>query len=130
MITDQQKEFYYQLRLLDFRLDSSHVDHHPHMTWTYDTRTDCALEISCGHNEWLIWARSDLAHHKARFIFLRRATKIDDVIQLMEALRDSGINRVKRDRSEFMTAIEEEEEDCIRRRQEYCNDDRYPHTPG
>lgn len=123
---------YEWFRSRDFRLDSSHVDHHPHMVLLLD-HYDRALEVSPSdvhQREFLIWLRSDIAHSRCRFIFARRACWSSQVESLYAGLTDKKLLDVSWDKDQFAESLRLERQECLRRCKEYQCGVRHSRIPG
>jgi len=123
---------YEWFRSRGFRLDSSHVDHHPHMVLMLDQH-ERSIEVSPSdvhQHEFLIWLRSDIAHSRCRFIFARRACRPSQVESLYAGLTDDVLIEVDWDADQFAESLEKERQECMRRCKEYQHGVRYGRVPG
>lgn len=123
---------YEWFRSRGFRLDSSHVDHHPHMVLILDQH-ERAIEVSPSdvhQQEFLVWLRSDMAHSRCRFIFARRACWSSQIESLYAGLTDRKLMEVQWDRTQFAESLEFERAECLRRCKEYQHGVRYSRIPG
>lgn len=120
------------LRGIGFRIASSNCSNVPHMVLVCDRRMDTAFEVApCNVKpDWSVWLRSDLAHSRARFVFLRSVRYMHQLEKLIEAVTDEPPARVEFDQPQFDVAIAQEAEDCRRRFSEYCVGARWGSIPG
>ena len=121
------------LRSIGFRFTSHGVDNTPHMILPVHQNQEVGLEI-CPNNftrpDWYIWLRSDMAHSKCRFCFLRYVKTEDQLTKLIEAITDSPVQREDFDAERFAESLKEEQADCLRRYKEYALNDRWGRVPG
>lgn len=122
------------LRANGFRIESHHVDSSPHMIYCLDGRYDRAIEVAQSHastREWTVWFRSDIAHTKCRFLFLRTVTQMEQLNRLVQSISDERLPTIEYDSSQFSESMCREKEDCKRRYLEYAKRNlRYSHIPG
>ncbi len=125
---------YEYLRSINFRILSTNVSPSVHLLWRFDNRMDLALEVaeSGGRTgrDWIVWLRSDLAHSRCRFCFVRCVETQEQIERLIEAITDRPVERVDFDRVQFEEALAEERVDAKRRYAEYCRDDRWGYYPS
>ena len=122
------------LRRIGFRFAQAGVDTQPHMIAPVDHQMDTALEIAPSHyrdgNSWTVWLRSDLAHSRCRFCFVRNVTKVAQLVALMEAISGMPVPAVDFDTDQFAESLMLEWRECHRRYREYANDARWGRVPG
>lgn len=118
------------LRGIGFRLHSTDCDNSPHMVLALNSRCETALEI-CEpiQRDWPVWLRSDIAHSRCRFCFLRGVEFMEQLERLIEAITDRPVQREEFDADQFAESLAREREDCQRRYQEYCRHQRWSHIP-
>lgn len=121
------------LRSIGFRFTSSSVDRVPHMVCSVHRNQEVGLEISPCYGpgcSWFVWLRSDLAHSKCRFCFIRHVDTEEQIIRLMESITDRPVVREKFDAEQFKESLAREQEDCLRRFREYLDGNRFSRIPG
>lgn len=121
------------LRRIGFRIVSTGVDTKPHMMASVSTRMETGLEIAPSHGprrSWIVWLRSDMAHSRARFCYVRNVSTVGQLVRLMESISNAVVEDVDFDADQFRAALTEEADDCQRRYEEYCRDARWGHVPG
>jgi hypothetical protein len=130
-MTDEPVTFF-RLRCMGFRLDSTHIDNRPHMTYVLGHKQDTALEIaeSVYPGKWTVWLRSDLAGSRTRFCYLRTVDRVEQLRALILAIADELPPNEERDEAEFVVALNQELADCSRRYHEYAAGNRWPRVPG
>ena len=124
---------WHDLRRLGFRLDSHGVDNQPHMVCSVHPNQEVGLEIAPAitpRGTWTIWLRSDMAHSRCRFCFLRHVTFVDELVGLIEAIQGRPVIDVEYDRDVFEQSLAREMEEAKRRYAEYCADARWGRIPG
>lgn len=124
---------YYWLRCIGFRITSTNCDNQPHMVYMLDSRMDTALEMSpsvTGNNNWCVWLRSDLAHSRARFCYVRTVEQRSQVMDLIKAIVGCAPTHEERDFTAFELSLADERKECQRRYSEYCRNERWGHVPG
>lgn len=129
---------YELLRSRGFRLVSTQASHTPHMALVYNSRYDLAIEITepingIGSRDhgWPVWLRSDLAHSRSRFVFMRDVRNIEEVERLWLALTDQTLIEQPYDREQFAESLQRERFEAERRYLEYAKHGlRYGHLPG
>lgn len=124
---------YQDLRRIGFRIHSTTTSPHVHMVHVLSNKNETALEIgpyrdSC--DEWCVWLRSDLAHSRCRFCYLRSVTEVCQVIALIEAISDRPPEVVDYCEATFAVSLAQEGEDCRRRYAEYCRNERWSYVPA
>lgn len=121
------------LRSIGFRFTSSSVDPVPHMVCSVHRNQEVGLEVSpCRGpgDSWFVWLRSDLAHSKCRFCFIRHVDTEEQIVRLMEAITDRPVVREEFDAEQFKESLAREQEDCQRRFREYLDGNRFSRIPG
>lgn len=119
------------LRSRGFRICSTDADIRPHMVIVFGKTHESALEVSNSLlRGWTVWARSDIAHSRCRFIYLRTVERTDQLERLYLGLTDEPLPNVEFDRERFREDWELESSECKRRYAEYCKDGRLGHIPG
>lgn len=124
---------YETLRQRGFRITSTNVSDVPHMTFLLDRRMDTALEIAPSYRhatDWCVWLRSDLAHSRCRFCYLRNVSRMEQVEALAAAIMDEPLPVEEIDVEQFAESLERERADCTRRYAEYCRNERWSYVPG
>lgn len=81
-------------------------------------------------SEWFVWLRSDMAHSKCRFCFLRHVDRQEQLTRLIESITDRPVVTEDFDRERFAESLAEEMKDCDRRYLEYCRNERFGRVPG
>lgn len=121
------------LRSIGFRFTSSSVDRVPHMVCSLHQNQEVGLEISPNNylgGSWFVWLRSDLAHSKCRFCFIRHVDTEEQIIRLMESITDRPVIKEEFDAEQFAESLAREQEDCQRRFREYLDGNRFSRIPG
>lgn len=121
------------LRSIGFRFTSSSVDRVPHMVCSLHQNQEVGLEISPNSHlggSWFVWLRSDLAHSKCRFCFIRHVDTEDQIVRLMESITDRPVIKEEFDAEQFAESLAREQEDCQRRFREYLAGNRFSRIPG
>lgn len=121
------------LRSIGFRLDVTHADNQPHMVWMYDSHQEVAIEASrsiANSRGWTCWLRSDLAHSRCRFCYVRTVETRDEMLALLRGVGGKAPQRVEFDEAQFQEAWTREEEDSKRRYLEYARGERWGRVPG
>lgn len=125
------------LRSIGFRFTSSSVDRVPHMVCSLHQNQEVGLEVSPNSyrgsqmgDSWFVWLRSDLAHSKCRFCFIRHVDTEEQIIRLMESITDMPVVREEFDAEQFAESLAREREDCLRRFREYLEGNRFSRIPG
>lgn len=121
------------LRSIGFRFTSSSVDRVPHMVCSLHQNQEVGLEISPNNylgDSWFVWLRSDLAHSKCRFCFIRHVDTEEQIIRLMESITDRPVVREEFDAEQFAESLAREQDDCLRRFREYLDGNRFSRIPG
>ena len=124
---------YEELRGRGFRINSTNASHVPHMVMMLERRMDTALEISKSSAvgcEWTVWLRSDLAHSRCRFCYLRTVTTMEQIETLFQAIIDQPLPYTPFDAAQFAKALDEERADCERHYKEYCLNERWGYVPS
>ncbi len=124
---------YQRLREWGWRLHSTTTSPNPHMVRPLSSKLDTCLEIGPyrdDEQEWCVWLRSDLAHSRCRFCYLRSAKTMSQLERLVEAIADVGMQRSEYDEATFAVSLQQEREDCRRRYAEYCRDERFSYVAG
>lgn len=132
-ITKSAAVTYHLLREWGWRLDSPTGDPNPHMIYRLDPRIESALEISPYNqrmDDWCVFLRSDIAHSRCRFVFLRSVKRMDQLADLIQAITDRPPQRVEFDADQFANSLAAERADCERRYHEYARNERWGHVPG
>lgn len=115
------------LRSRGFRIVTTQSSPSPHMARVFG-RHDQALELSepvdarqpSGDFGWFCWLRSDIAHSRCRFVFLRSVFTIEQLERLWLAITDTPLDEQPYDAEQFAQAIQREREDAERRYIEYA----------
>lgn len=121
------------LRSIGFRFTSSSVDRVPHMVCSVHRNQEVGLEVSPCYgsgDSWFVWLRSDLAHSKCRFCFIRHVDTQEQIIRLVEAITDRPVVREDFDAEQFQQSLAAETDDCLRRFREYLDGNRFSRIPG
>lgn len=124
---------YVRLRKRGWRIHSTPTSPQPHMVYPLSSKADTCLEIGPYHEderEWCVWLRSDIAHSRCRFCFLRSATSMEQLERLIEAITDTGTHEVEMDEEQFANVLKYERQDCRRRYSEYCRNERFSYVAG
>lgn len=124
---------YERLRASGFLLHSTDCSDRPHMVIVLSIRVDTALELSPYHNderEWCCWLRSDLAHSRCRFCYLRTLSTMEQLGRLFAAITDTDLPTESIDETKFAESLAREREECTRRYREYCRNERFSYVPG
>lgn len=124
---------YARLRERGFRLHSTDCSHVPHMVVCLNRRSETALEVGPYHADertWCVWLRSDMAHSRCRFCFVREATSMDELDILFSAITGDPLPDEEIDAEQFAAMLAREREDCQRRYAEYCKNERWSYVPG
>lgn len=124
---------YLTLRSRGFRLHSNDCSHVPHMVIRLDTRSETALEIAPGsqrEGSWIVWLRSDIAHSRCRFCFVRDVVSMEQVEALYEAIMGSLLPIEQIDEAQFLAALAAQREECERHYREYVKNERWSYVPG
>jgi hypothetical protein len=120
------------LRRIGFRFSNGGVDSQPHMIIPVNPRHDSSLEISPSVGSrrcWTVWLRSDIAHSRCRFVYVRDVETVGEIVRLIEAIGGHVVD-VDFDADQFTDSLEREWRDCRRRYHEYANDARWGRIPG
>jgi hypothetical protein len=122
---------YELLRSRGFRLDSSHVDNKPHMVIRLkESRYESFIEISKSVMAgWAVWLRSDLAHSRCRFIYVRDVESSEQLERLYQGLTDHALPTEPFDAERFSLVMAREKAECQLRYQEYAAKERYGYVP-
>ena len=94
---------------------------------------ETALEITQSIwplGDWTIWLRSDVAHTRCRFCYLRNVRKTDQVERLVLGITDRPLVEEEWNPESFAEALRREQDDCLRRYREYANKERHGRVPG
>lgn len=120
------------LRRIGFRIVSPGVDNKPHMMASVNQNNETGLEVaqSVYNGRWTVWLRSDIAHSRCRFCFVRNVETVGEMVKLIEAIQGATVVDVDFDADQFQESMNREAADCKRRYQEYCNDARWGRVPG
>ena len=122
------------MRRIGFPFAQPGVDNQPHMFAQVHRNMDTALEVSPSQyrdgNQWTVWLRSDLAHSRCRFCYVRNVSTVGELVSLMEAISGQPVQDVDFDADQFQDSLEREWRDCRRRYHEYANDARWGRVPG
>jgi hypothetical protein len=120
------------LRGIGFRLTSHHVDNTPHMLCSCHQNQEVGLELAQSYHstDWFVWLRSDLAHSKCRFCFVRYVRTEDEIIKLLEAITGNRVCVEEFDLEVFRDSLEREKAECLRRYAEYARNERWGRIPG
>lgn len=122
------------LRRIGFRLAQAGVDNHPHMIAPVNRNMETALEVAPSLHRpgcfWTVWLRSDMAHSRCRFCYIRDVSTVRQLVTLMEAISGDRVQDVDFDADQFRDSLEREWRDCRRRYIEYANDARWGRVPG
>ncbi|MFO0940120.1 MAG: hypothetical protein U0930_05070 [Pirellulales bacterium] len=120
------------LRRIGFRFAQAGVDNRPHMMISLNPRHDSGLEISPSASDgqsWTVWLRSDIAHSRCRFCYVRDVQKVKQIVLLIEAMGGT-VTEIDFDADQFADSLAREWRDCKRRYHEYANDARWGRVPG
>lgn len=121
------------LRRLGFRITSGHLDCSPHMVIELSRNQETALEVAAPLSpsdlNWFTWLRSDIAHSKCRFCFVRSVQRVGELVKLVSAM-GGHVDAVEFDADQFRESLEAEHRDCIRRWEEYGKKQRYARVAG
>ena len=121
---------YEQLRRRGFRIVTTAASHVPHMLIGCDRCMETALEVAPGlRDSWTVWLRSDLAHSRCRFCYVRNVTAMEERESLYKAISDSALPFDDYDAKAFDEALAHEKEDSQRHYMEYCKDQRWGYVP-
>ena len=125
---------YQNLRKRGFRIHSTACSPMPHMVYRLDNKADTALEIGpYGDDEriWCVWLRSDIAHSRCRFCFIRSVETMDEIGRLILAIMDGTLPAEEEVcEATFAVSLSREREDCMRRYEEYCRNERWSYVPS
>lgn len=121
------------LRRIGFRIDSGHLDRTPHLVLPLLRNQETALEIAPliteGARDWFVWLRSDIAHSRCRFCFIRHVERVGELVRLINAM-GGHLDVVEFDADQYKESLEREARDCVRRWEEYGGKQRYAHIAG
>ena len=124
---------YFWLRTHGWRIVATNTSPEVHMVYQCDRKLDTCLEIArCGENssDWNVWLRSDLAHSRCRFCFLRVVYGTQQVASLIRAITDVDPPYEYRDEDEFNDMLAACREESKRHYAEYCKNDRWSYLPA
>lgn len=121
---------YEALRKRGFRIVTTAASHVPHMLIGCDRRMETALEVAPGlRDSWTVWLRSDLAHSRCRFCYVRNVESMEQLERLYAAISDGALPIDDYDAKAFDEALAHEKEDSRRHYLEYCKDQRWGYVP-
>ena len=124
---------YEELRRRGFRIQSTNTSNVPHMVYLLDRKMDTALEIAPTHghdSQWCVWLRSDIAHSRCRFCYLRTVSSMEQVENLVWGIMDESLPIEDIDVEQFAESLERERADCSRRFAEYCRNEQWGYVPS
>lgn len=123
---------YRKLRRRGFRVDSSHLDSRPHMVYVLNGDIS-ALEIAesiSPRGEWAVWLRSDVAHSRCRFVFVRHVQSMEQLSAIALAISDRDLPYLDYDVATFDAVIDSERKECLCRYEQACVNERFFRVPG
>lgn len=123
---------YEWLRSRGFRFHSTNASNVPHMVRVTDSRMDTALEIGEAiGGGWTVWLRSDIAHSRCRFCFLRHIDTQKQLESLWFGITDRHLVLEAYDPEQFAESLERCKEEAQRHYLEYAKHNlRYGYVPG
>ncbi|TXH49641.1 MAG: hypothetical protein E6Q97_22300 [Desulfurellales bacterium] len=126
------------MRSIGFRICSVDADNQPHMVWQFDNRMETGIEVSRsiaqhergGGTRWTCWLRSDIAHSRCRFCYIRTVERRREMLELIRGVSGTTPTESEVDAAQFAESWEREEADCKRRYAEYARGERWGRVPG